>query len=80
MAKKKNNKSAKVLEFSKEESNVVSLDAARERRKRRGMSAEEFQKKYMKNSIVSLYGKDAMNILNNHPEQDNGNDDEPTPA
>ena len=78
MSKKKNSKKAKVLELKKEENtNVVSLDAAREKRKRRGMSAEEFSKKYMRNSVVSLLGKDAMNIVNNHPE---GDDDGPSIA
>lgn len=43
---------------------VVSLDDYRKKKIKKGMTEKEFNKKYMKNSIVSLYGKDAMNIFN----------------
>lgn len=49
-------KKTNILPFNKKDSNVVSLDLARNRRKRRGMTEEEFRKKYMSNSVVSLFG------------------------
>jgi len=47
-----------------QESKVVSLDDYRKKKREQGMTEQEFNQKYMKNSIVSLYGKDAMNIFN----------------
>lgn len=67
------NKVINLVEKKKEKasSNVVSLDAFREKRKRqdrilkqsgKNMSFSEFQDKYMKNSVVSLFGKDNAGI------------------
>lgn len=43
---------------------VVSLDEYRNKKKKSGMTEKEFNEKYMKNSIVSLFGEDSMNIFN----------------
>ena len=55
---------SKVLEFKKNEGNVLDFQAAKSRRDKRGMSYEDFMNTFMKDSIVSLFGNEPMSFFN----------------
>jgi hypothetical protein len=52
------------LEEKREAEKVVDLHEYREKRKTKGMSYEEFDRKYMKNSLRKEFGDDIIDLFN----------------
>lgn len=66
--------SGKVINFSekleekREADKVVDLSEYREKRKNQGMRYEEFERKYMKNSLKKEFGEDIIDLFNKNRE------------
>lgn len=68
---------SKVFDFTKEkakrtESNVLDFNQYKKKREKQGMTEKEFKERYMKDSVVSLFGEETLNKFFNN---DNTPDD-----
>ena len=66
---------SKVLNFKQKkenENNILDFNEYKKKREEQGMTEKEFKERYMKDSVVSLFGEDTLNKFFNN---DNTPDD-----